>query len=103
MKKQQVNNPFANLVLDDEEKLLEVALENGEFEEAPNFAKTKLMLEKAARNYTELHNAKPVTIRIKQLDLILVKAKAKAHNIPYQTLLGSLIHQYAKGETTLKL
>ena len=103
MKKQQCNDPFANLVLDEEEKALEEVLERGEFEEAPDFANIKLMLEEAAKNHIQLHSAKPVTIRINQLDLILVKAKAKAHNIPYQTLLGSLIHQYAEGKTKVNL
>jgi len=99
----QKNNPFVNLVLDAEEQLLEDAFERGEYEKSPNFDDTKKMLEEAATRYLELNNSKPITIRIKQLDLIKVKAKAKQRNIPYQTLLGSLIHQYAEGETQVLL
>lgn len=103
MKKNKTNDPFINLILDKEEKLLEEAFEKGEYEDNPNFAETKKMLEEAASNYIELNKTKPITIRINQLDLIKVKAKAKHKQIPYQTLLGSLIHQYAEGEKSLQL
>jgi predicted DNA binding CopG/RHH family protein len=103
MKKQKNNNPFTNLVLDDEEKLLEEALEKGEFERDSDLKKTKMMLEEAASRYLELHNSKPVTLRINQLDLIKIKAKAKVKNIPYQTLLGALLHDFAEGKTKLSI
>jgi len=101
--KKQKNDPFVNLVLDEEEQLLEDTLERGEYEEDPNFEETKKMLQEAATRYLELNKSKPITIRVKQLDLIKVKARANAKNIPYQTLLGSLIHQYADGETELSI
>lgn len=103
MKNLRLDDPFTDLVLDDEERAIEEALERGEFEEAPDFAETKLMLEEAAKRHIELQTAKPITLRVKQLDLIKVKAKAKIRNVPYQTLLGTLIHQYAEGETRLEL
>ncbi len=103
MKKQKINDPFLGLVLDQEEKLLETALENGEFEEYDNFSNSKAILVEAAKNYAKLHTAKPVTIRINQFDLIKVKAKAKRNQVPYQTLLGSLIHQYAEDKQDLNL
>lgn len=103
MKKQRNKNPFDNLILDEEEKLLEEALEKGEFEEDPNFEDTKKMLKEAVRQYRELHNSKPVTLRINQLDLIKIKAKAKRNNIPYQTLLGALLHDFAEGKRELSI
>lgn len=101
----KINNkdPFANLVLDAEEKLLEQSLERGEFEEDPHFENTKDMLQEAASRYLELNNSKPVTIRINQLDLIKIKAKAKRKQIPYQTLLGALLHDFAEGERELSI
>ncbi len=96
----QRKDPFANLILDQEEQLLEEALERGEYEEDPQFEETKKMLEEAAARYLELNTTKPITIRIKQLDLIRIKAKAAAKNMPYQTLISSLIHQYAKSQST---
>lgn len=103
MKKRNNNKPLDNLFLDDEEKLLEESLEKGEFEENPNFENTKRMLEEAASSYLELNTSKPVTLRINQLDLIKIKAKAKRKQIPYQTLLGALLHEFAEGEKEFNL
>lgn len=103
MIKQKNNDPFTRLVLDDEEKLLEEALEKGEFDRDSDLKKTKVMLEEAASRYLELHNSKPVTLRINQLDLIKIKARAKRKNIPYQTLLGALLHGFAEGEIELSI
>lgn len=64
MKKSNNKDPFANLVLDEEEKQLEEALERGEFERDPDFEDTKVMFEEAASRYLELHKSKPVTLRI---------------------------------------
>jgi predicted DNA binding CopG/RHH family protein len=78
MDKGKIKDPFADLVLDEEEKELEVALESGKFEEDKNFEDTKKMLEEAARLYRQLRTSKPITLRINQLDLIKIKAKASA-------------------------
>ncbi|CAN5610370.1 hypothetical protein BH23PAT2_BH23PAT2_10290 [soil metagenome] len=48
------NNPFTDLVLDDEEAIIEAGLDRGEFEETPKTEDTKLMLEKAARLHRHL-------------------------------------------------
>ena len=100
-------DPFKDLVLDEEEQLLEdslnKAIEKDELKHSPNFEETKAMFEEAARNYLELNKSKPVTLRIKQMDLIKVKARAKRKNIPYQTLLGTLIHQFVEGDVKLSL
>lgn len=103
MKNKTQQDPFKNLRLDAEEQALEAAFEKGEYEDDPHFEDTKKMLKEAATRYLELNTSKPVTIRIKQLDLIKVKAKAKLSNIPYQTLLGALIHSYVEGEENLSL
>lgn len=103
MKKQDNKDPFVNLVLDEEERLLESTLEKDEFESNPNFKETKAMLQEAASRYLELHNSKPVTLRINQLDLIKIKAKAKRKQIPYQTLLGALLHDFAEGKRELNI
>lgn len=103
MRKQKNNDPFVNLVLDEEEKLLEEMLERGAFEKDSDLEETKVMLEDAASQYLELHNSKPVTLRINQLDLIKIKAKAKRRQIPYQTLLGALLHDFAEGKRELSI
>ena len=101
--KQAMTDPLADQVLDAEEQALEAAFDRREYEELPSLEETKKMLKDAASLYQKLHASKPVTIRIKQLDLIRVKAKAKARNVPYQTLLGALIRQYAQGKTRVEL
>lgn len=103
MKKRNTKDPFVDLVLDEEEKLLEQSLEKGEFEEDPDFTNSKKVLQEAASLYLELHKSKPVTLRINQLDLIKIKAKAKRKQIPYQTLLGALLHDFAEGKRELSL
>ena len=97
------NDPFSSLILDEEEQLLEAAFEKGEFEESPDFTGTKKMLEEAAGRYRQLHTSKPITLRINQLDLIKIKAKAKRNDIPYQTLLGVVLHDFAEGQKVLKI
>ena len=103
MTKRNTNNPFADLVLDEEEKALEAALERGEFEQNPDFEGTKRMLEEAARQYKQLRTSKPITLRINQLDLIKIKAKAKHSAIPYQTLLGAVLHDFAESKKELSI
>jgi predicted DNA binding CopG/RHH family protein len=97
------NDPFSDLVLDEEERSLQTALASGGYEEAPGFDETKKMLEEAARRHRQLNTSKPVTLRINQLDLIKIKAKAKRNNIPYQTLLGAVVHDFAEDRKELKI
>jgi predicted DNA binding CopG/RHH family protein len=101
--KQAMTDPLVDQFLDAEEQALEAASARGEYEELPDLEETRKMLKDAAKLHQKLHASKPVTIRIKQLDLIRVKAKAKARNVPYQTLLGALIRQHAQGKTRVEL
>lgn len=57
MKRKNNNDPFANLVLDEEEKFLEEALGRGVFKEDTDFENTKEMLTEAASQYLELHSS----------------------------------------------
>lgn len=91
------------LKLDKEEKAIEESIERGEWVSIPNFAKQKKLLQKAAENYQELRRSKRITIRINKADLLKVKIRAQRNGIPYQTLLNSLIHQYAEGQARLEL
>lgn len=96
-------DPYANLILDEEEQAIEDALERGEFEESSNLEETRAMLREAAQRYNELHTTKPITLRVNQLDLIKIKAKAKRSNIPYQTLLGAVLHDFAENKKEIRL
>lgn len=94
-------DPFANLVLDEEEQAIEDALERGEYINDPNFEQSKTMIEEAAKRYLELNTTKPITLRVKQTDLIKIKAKARRNSIPYQTMLSALLHDFADGKKDL--
>lgn len=41
---------------------------------------------------------KAVSLRLLERDLCKIRTKALVLGIPYQTLIGSIIHQYAKGD-----
>ena len=101
--KKQASDVLSQQILDEEELLIEEALERGEFKSVRNLEDSKKMLVEAAKRYKVLNTSKPITIRVNQLDLIKLKAKAKAKNIPYQTLLGSLIRDFAEGDYTLEI
>ena len=58
----------------------------------------KIRSEKAKyQNYAKLTLSKSrnINIRLSEKDLQKIKSKAVARGLPYQTLLSSLIHQYA--------
>lgn len=94
-------DPFKNLVLDDYEKEIEKVFERDGFVSDPNFEENKKMFEEAARNHVEFQKSKSITLRIKNEDLIKIKAKAKRKNIPYQRLIGLLINNYVEEKSKL--
>lgn len=103
MKKTKIKPNFDNLFLDGYEKELEKFLSQGKYVSAGNLENTKRLFQMAARNHNILRKSKRITIRVNHLDLLRVKAKAKQDSIPYQTLLGVLIHRYAADEAQIQL
>jgi predicted DNA binding CopG/RHH family protein len=69
----------------------------------PDLEESKKLLRQAAINTIRKRKEKSITLRINDLDLSKVKAKAAKKRIPYQTLLGLLISQYAEGEIKLSI
>lgn len=100
MKKQKFN-PFENLILNEYEQEIEDSLGKKVYLNDPDFKETKKMLEEAAKNHIQLRQSKSITLRIKQDDLIKLKAKAKRAKIAYQTLINLLINKYAEGKLKL--
>jgi len=72
-----------------------------EFERVENFEDELLEARNAAKNF--LNKTKNINIRIPEFDMLMLKRKSAELNIPYQTILSSLIHQYVtqKIEPTL--
>ncbi len=83
--------------LDDEEREIIEAMKRGEYVSAPDLAERKKEFKQAAANTMK---KKPITVRIQQQDIERIKVKAMEQGIPYQTLVSSILHRYAKG--TLK-
>lgn len=96
-------NPFDDLVLDDEEQAIENTIERGEYVRASDFEERKKLAEESAKNYLQVNGTKPITLRVRQADLIKIKAKAKQSNIPYQTLLGAVLHDFAEGKSKISI
>lgn len=96
-------DPFKNLVLDEYEKEIEASIARGEWKPVENAEEMKKMWKEAARRHNELNKSKKITLRVKQADLIKLKAKAKRTSIPYQTLLGALIRDFVEGDYSVKL
>lgn len=102
MNKKQTTYRY-DMPLDDYEKELEEFIEKGEFVSDPDFEKNKKMFQEAAKRHIELQKSKSITLRIKNEELIQIKAKAKRNGIAYQTLIGLLIRQYVENERKIAL
>ncbi len=73
-------------------ELLEYIDNATELERIDNFDDELADARIAARNF--LNKSKNINIRIPEYDMLLLKRKSSELNIPYQTILSSLIHQY---------
>ena len=68
--------------------------ERGEMKSIPNLARAKKALALAAHR-TLREKTKLVSIRVREYDLARLRARSEREGLPYQTLINSLIHQYA--------
>lgn len=85
--------------MDDYEKQLIKDIENDEFVEVPNQAKEIKRYVSYAKNY--LKKDKRITLRVAKKDLEKIQTKAIETGIPYQTLINSLIRQFANGRINI--
>jgi len=92
-----------NFILDKYEQTIETAIENGEFVSAGDLGARKKYFKEATKLYKDLQKTKSITLMVNKEDLIRVKARAKNNRIPYQRLIGALIHKYATGETNVSI
>jgi len=77
--------------LDSEEKEILEAYEGGKLD-GPSVPETMVLAAKKT-----LKKNRNINIRISDNDLESIKLKAAKEGMPYQTLIGSLIHKYASG------
>ena len=76
------------------------AVDNADtFERVENLEEEIKEAQHAAKMF--LTKTKNVNIRIPEFDMIMLKRKSAELNIPYQTILSSLIHQYVTQKVKL--
>ena len=81
--------------LDDEEKDVIESIERGEWKSVNNL-KTEIKKHQQYASNT-LRKDKRVHVRISLRDLEALQTKAVEDGIPYQTLMGSVLHRFIEG------
>ena len=81
--------------------LLESVENTEEFTRVDDFEDELLEAKMAAKNF--LKKTKNINIRIPEYDMLMLKRRSAELNIPYQTILSSLIHQYVTKDLKLSL
>jgi predicted DNA binding CopG/RHH family protein len=87
--------------LDSYEEELINDLENGEFKPVKNEKNEIKRITEIFRSAAK--KEKRITIRIAQKDLEDIQKKAEYSNIPYQTLVASILHQFATGKVKIEM
>lgn len=80
----------------DEEKDIIESIEKGEISLLPNESAEKDILQKVAEK--SLKKKKAINIRILENDIQKLKSISYQKGLPYQTLIASVLHQYAQGK-----
>ena len=89
-------DPFKNLILDKYEQEIEDAIDAGELQPVPIPKKELAMLKKAAENTLKLMKKdENINIRVSYSTKQALRNKAAKLGLKYQTLAGSILHQYA--------
>ncbi len=82
--------------LDDEERQMIEGIDFSKSDSPEEFEKQKKMLVAAAKNTANPPKTQ-ISARLSKYDLSKLKVIAMEKGIPYQTLLGSIVHQYVEG------
>lgn len=87
-------------MFDAEEMAILDALEKDTLVRSIDVEEEIALARKAAKEY--LSKSKNITIRLSLGDVTTIKNKAQETGIPYQTIISSLVHQYATGKIRLE-
>ena len=79
------------IILDDYEKEILESYEDGKLRPS----KSQIDFQTIAR--TTLKKNRKINIRLSENDLTALQRRAAREGIPYQTLIGSVLHKYASG------
>ena len=90
-------HPKAFEPFDEEERELMEAEERGEFKPVSKeeFERLSKLLKEAAE--TSIASRKMISIKVPEADLRLLKQEAEKKGLRYQSLINSILHQYATG------
>ncbi len=89
-----------NILLDHEEKELLQSLETEDWVSVDNLEEEIKRHQRIAKN--TLRKDKRINIRLSSHDLEALKTNAVEMGLPYQTLVSSVLHQYATGRLLQK-
>jgi len=81
--------------LTQEERALRIAVERGEWRSVKDLEKARARYQGYAR--ATLKKDRRINIRLSQKDLEALQMLAIEEGIPYQTLIGSILHKYVSG------
>lgn len=87
-------------MFDAEEMAILNALQNDKLTKSIDADEEIALARKAAKEY--LSKSKNITIRLSVGDVTTIKNRAQETGIPYQTIISSLVHQYATGKIRLE-
>ena len=73
-------------------------IENGNPQSVPDLAEEMQRMRLSVAQ--KITKRKPVNLRILESDLAKLKSQALQQGIPYQTLIGSILHRYLNGDLT---
>lgn len=90
-----------HIIFDKEEEQILKDFEDGKYVRVKNFEQEKKRLQEIARN--TLNKTRNINIRLSEKDLHKLKVKAVRDGIPYQTLVGSVLHRFANREVNSSL
>ena len=79
----------------EEQKILR-DIESGKYKPVKNQQREIVKLQQYAR--ATLNKTRNINIRISDPDLRAIKVRAMEKGLPYQTFIGSLLHQYSTGK-----
>jgi predicted DNA binding CopG/RHH family protein len=82
--------------LDEQEQDIREAAETDGLVPVSDQAEWKEKLIRAAR--ATIAKNRHISIRLSERDIMLIRARALELGLPYQTLIGSILHQYAEGK-----
>lgn len=99
-----MNNPIDNFIIaDDDEQSLVDSFEAGEWQAMPLTAEEKQSYMTAAQRTLKLREKQKINLKLNPVDISFVKAKAQETGIPYQAIIGALVHNYAIGKIKLEI